>query len=1044
MYTTREKEKAIEHAEQKRRKRLDMKNERARTQRRINKFDLFLQSTIPTTTERKQVVFHQEKNANSVTHQQDEPVIYYDVHSVLDNDSNIENQHTNDCVTVSRMEEDDDHSNNYDLNMEVDEECMQSNNTDDQNQKLITSEKNIDDYKEQINYNDDKEKAGDIPFRRLYQQLLKQNQKENLISLLLHLDEVGLTKSTKLKLWLFSGSIIELPSKLRYRRYNMIPMSIWVGYTEPQPDIWLKSIVNELKYLKSQDIMVKDKKKNYNLKAYGITGDCPALKKILNFIGHGGYDCCWLCYIYGQHTNGKLQYSYQRQLKLRDTLTYLHESIEADQTKTRVNGHLGKSILQDLLDVKLPDSIVVDYMHTTLLGHNKAIFSAIYYKLTPLQRLVWNYQLKSQQFPHFFNRKVRPFTEFAHVKATELRSLLFYCLLPNLQTLLPLEKLAHLALYVCSIRLLHGQALFGDETGTIGDVLFSRFYEDHPQFYDALEIYVLHLHVHYSTIYKNHGSLANIGCFGQEDLIGNISINHHGSRYYGELITHYFNIDFSINNKKKPVTTVDGPKDIMDQYADQFEEADQCHSLVCHQCDQLNSCIAIYRRFIICQRVFHSLIYQKRQQSVSYFVQYLFNNDLKQRRFGMIKFFFIYRSQGYAAIEHYPIKLLYIMNITSTNQQRTQRKITKKKIFSPSTSDRSVLVYFDEDNQYKIFKSSDVISEKGGEVEIKNENKNFDDDEHDDEEEDSDEDEVILEQPFDLQLSSTNSFIQCPSKGFQTPAARRRNHVTMDGVASPIVSRRVFNSKISTCQASSDSTTHSNYYAKSSSENRRRETISTIVITIQVIIYGSRIILIDRSVNSAPTDDNCSIDTNMDSYMGRLQAAQEDQTSLIRTLKEEKNQELSFYRDVNDKENYTDPADYKGENLFNITSRDPADYTRNVLRRLFTSTELRESVLPSRHAHLFRKKTLDEEKFTLLNKAVRSQYCISKNFYPNFYSMMIQKTLSDCIYNEGTRRQSKQPMAQQQSSIQGGDAISRVTTGSEIFIPTTSPSALNG
>ncbi|CAF5126844.1 unnamed protein product, partial [Rotaria socialis] len=51
---------------------------------------------------------------------------------------------------------------------------------------------------------------------------------------------------------------------------------------------------------------------------------------------------------------------------------------------------------------------------------------------------------------------------------------------------------------------------------------------------------------------------------------------------------------------------------------------------------------------------------------------------------------------------------------------------------------------------------------------------------------------------------------------------------------------------------------------------------------------------------------------------------------------------------------------------------------------------------------------------------------------------------SDCIYNEGTRRQSKQPMAQQQSSIQGGDAISRVTTGSEILIPTTSPSALNG
>ena len=71
-------------------------------------------------------------------------------------------------------------------------------------------------------------------------------------------------------------------------------------------------------------------------------------------------------------------------------------------------------------------------------------------------------------------------------------------------------------------------------------------------------------------------------------------------------------------------------------------------------------------------------------------------------------------------IDFYFRLIFLVMNITSTNQQRTQRKITKKQIFSPSSSDRYVLVYFDENNQYKIFKSSDVISEKDGEVEIKN------------------------------------------------------------------------------------------------------------------------------------------------------------------------------------------------------------------------------------------------------------------------------------------------------------------------------------
>ena len=58
-----------------------------------------------------------------------------------------------------------------------------------------------------------------------------------LVSLLLHLDGVGLTRSTQLKLWLFSGSIVELPPKLHNRRYNMIALSIWVGHSEPETEI---------------------------------------------------------------------------------------------------------------------------------------------------------------------------------------------------------------------------------------------------------------------------------------------------------------------------------------------------------------------------------------------------------------------------------------------------------------------------------------------------------------------------------------------------------------------------------------------------------------------------------------------------------------------------------------------------------------------------------------------------------------------------------------------------------------------------------------
>lgn len=230
------------------------------------------------------------------------------------------------------------------------------------------------------------------------------------------------------------------------------------------------------------------KQRIYNLKIYGITGDCPALKKILNFIGHGGYDCCWFCYIHGQYINGKLQYCYEQQVILRNARQYLFESNEAHRTQTRVNGHLGKSILQHVIDIPLPHSILIDYSHATLLGHVKSIVLNVYHRLKPFQRSTLDNQLKRQKFPHFFNRKLRPIGEFANVKSTELRNLFFYALLPNLQALLPVDMLAHLALYVCSVRLLHGSSLFGDQTSEISKVLFSKFYEDHENFYTGIYI----------------------------------------------------------------------------------------------------------------------------------------------------------------------------------------------------------------------------------------------------------------------------------------------------------------------------------------------------------------------------------------------------------------------------------------------------------------------------------------------------------------------------------------------------------------------------
>jgi Protein of unknown function (DUF1258) len=97
----------------------------------------------------------------------------------------------------------------------------------------------------------EQDQNNDIPFQRLYRSFASNVDHQPFISLVLHLDGIALSKSSKQTLWLLSGSIIELPPNLRYQRFNMPVLSMWVGYREPIIDLWMKSSIAQLKSLKS-------------------------------------------------------------------------------------------------------------------------------------------------------------------------------------------------------------------------------------------------------------------------------------------------------------------------------------------------------------------------------------------------------------------------------------------------------------------------------------------------------------------------------------------------------------------------------------------------------------------------------------------------------------------------------------------------------------------------------------------------------------------------------------------------------------------------
>lgn len=91
-------------------------------------------------------------------------------------------------------------------------------------------------------------------------------------------------------------------------------------------------------------------------------------------------------------------------------------------------------------------------------------------------------------------------------------------------------------------KLFHGPRTLGDETENVANELMGMYYEDHTSFYTNIQNFVLHLHHHFTNQYRLHGSLCNLGTFGQESLIGHFSKNRHGTRNLDQLIINNYNV----------------------------------------------------------------------------------------------------------------------------------------------------------------------------------------------------------------------------------------------------------------------------------------------------------------------------------------------------------------------------------------------------------------------------------------------------------------------------------------------------------------------
>ncbi|CAF3254449.1 unnamed protein product [Rotaria sp. Silwood2] len=209
----------------------------------------------------------------------------------------------------------------------------------------------------------------DISFQKIYRSFLNTTVYQPFISTLIHLDGIPLDTSTKLTLWLLSCFILELPPHLRNQRQNMIILSMWIGTRQPIIKIWLRFSIRG--------------GEQWFVYFLGLIGDCPAIKLALNHIGSNGYYSYWYCKIEGVHMCNKRQYHYEEVPTMRSINSYRSESKEAEVKGENINGHLGLSFFHEILDIPLPHSILMDYMHIALLRHTCSVVLQIYESIVP-------------------------------------------------------------------------------------------------------------------------------------------------------------------------------------------------------------------------------------------------------------------------------------------------------------------------------------------------------------------------------------------------------------------------------------------------------------------------------------------------------------------------------------------------------------------------------------------------------------------------------------------------------------------------------------
>jgi hypothetical protein len=308
----------------------------------------------------------------------------------------------------------------------------------------------------------------------------------------LNTDGLPLFKSSKQTVWPLLCNVMDVPIPV------VLPITITCGNSKPTDTEYLNEGISEVITGVTDGFNLPDGR-ILKLRLKHIVLDAQARSLVKRTVQVGGYYACDRCDQRGEWIERKVTYP--------NSMANLRTD-ESFRSMAQPEHHRGQAAFLGLNSLDMIHGFPICSMHQVYLGVFRRLINI--WKSGPQGQRIQgqNYiecnriiRAASKKFTVDFPRKPRDFEESAHLKATELRDLMFYCCPIALKQTMDPDMYEHFLCLCIGIGLLSMDPLPGDELIGYAHRLLVRFVEDAKLIYGPGFI-VYNVHSLVSNIFK--------------------------------------------------------------------------------------------------------------------------------------------------------------------------------------------------------------------------------------------------------------------------------------------------------------------------------------------------------------------------------------------------------------------------------------------------------------------------------------------------------------------------------------------------------------